>query len=78
MGGFRVFCLDSSPLIMDFRNKKLKITGIEALRTLQHAYKINLKHTETKKEWEKGVTLSKAKQDLLFNNVVYKIGVKIR
>jgi transposase len=51
--------------LLDFRSRKLKINGIEALRQLQHAYKVKLKHAETKKEWEKVVTLTKAQQDLL-------------
>lgn len=51
--------------LLNFYSGKLKIQGIEALKILQHVYKVNLKHAQTNKEWEKVVTLSKAQQDLL-------------
>lgn len=51
--------------LLDYRSIKVKITGIEALNKMQYIYKVMLKHAETKKEWEKVVTLEKSQSDLL-------------
>jgi transposase len=51
--------------LLDYRSRKIKITGVEALKSMQHIYKVNLIHAETKKEWTKIVTMTKSQKDLL-------------
>ncbi len=51
--------------LLDYRSRQIKISGIEALKMLQYTYKINLKHEETKKEWEKLVTMTNKEKELV-------------
>lgn len=51
--------------LLDFRSKKIKLTGTEALKKMQQIYKVNLKHAVTKREWVKVVTLEKSQKELL-------------
>lgn len=51
--------------LLDYRAKQIKMTGIEALRSLQFTYKVFLKHTQTHKEWQKLVTMTNKEKELL-------------
>lgn len=51
--------------LLDYRSRKIKISAIDALKMLQFTYKVNLRHSETKKEWEKLVTMSNKEKELL-------------
>lgn len=51
--------------LLDYRCRQINISGIEALKMLQYTYKVNLKHSETKKEWEKLVTMTNKEKELL-------------
>ena len=51
--------------LLDYRSRKIKISAIDALKMLQFTYKVNLRHSETKKEWEKLVTMTNKEKELL-------------
>jgi transposase len=51
--------------LLEYKCRKIKISGIEALKIMQYIYKVKLIHAETKKEWNKVVTLGKPQLDLL-------------
>jgi transposase len=51
--------------LLDYRSRKISITGTEALKKMQQIYRVNLKHAETKKEWVKVVTMEKSQKELL-------------
>ena len=51
--------------LLDYRSRQIKISAINALKMLQYTYKVNLKHNETKKEWEKLVTMTNKEKELL-------------
>lgn len=50
---------------LEYKTKKINISGTDALKQIQYIYKVNLIHAETRKEWEKIVTMSKAQKELL-------------
>ncbi|MBI5219850.1 MAG: transposase [Bacteroidia bacterium] len=51
--------------LLEFKCKKIKISGIDALKTIQYIYKVKLHHADTKKEWDKVVVLNKVQKELL-------------
>jgi transposase len=51
--------------LLDYKSRKIKISGIEALKLLKQIYKVQLKHSATHQQWEKVVTMSKSQRDLL-------------
>jgi hypothetical protein len=51
--------------LLEYKCRKIKISGIEALKIMQYIYKVNLVHAETKREWDKVVTMSKPQRELL-------------
>jgi len=51
--------------LLEYKCRKIKISGIDALKTMQYIYKVKLRHADTKKEWDKVVTMAKAQKDLL-------------
>jgi len=59
--------------LMNFKLKKLKISAIDALNSLKHGYKINLKDNSSGFEWSVNVFLEpKQKKILKELNVMYK------
>lgn len=51
--------------LLDYRSRQIKISGLEALKMLQHTYKVNLRHEGTKKEWDKLVTMTGKEKELI-------------
>lgn len=51
--------------LLEYKCKKLNLSGVEALKLMQYIYKVNLVHADTKKEWEKVVTMGKMQEKLL-------------
>ena len=51
--------------LLEYRCRKIKISGIDALKTMQYIYKVKLRHADTSKEWDKVVTMGKIQKDLL-------------
>lgn len=51
--------------LLEYKCRKIKISGVDALKTMQYIYKVKLRHTDTKKEWDKIVTMGKTQKDLL-------------
>jgi len=51
--------------LLDYRSRQIKISGIEALKMLQYTYMVNLKHEDTKKEWDKLVTMTGKEKELI-------------
>ena len=51
--------------LLEYKSSKIKISGIDALKKMQYIYKVKLRHSDTKKEWDKVVTMGKTQEDLL-------------
>jgi transposase len=51
--------------LIKYRCKKISIAPIDVIHELQTAYKVNLKHTKTKKSYSKIVTLSNTQKNIL-------------
>ena len=51
--------------LLDYRSRQIKISGIDALKMLQYTYMVNLKHEDTKKEWNKLVTITNKEKELI-------------
>jgi len=59
--------------LMNFKLKKLKISAIDALNSLKHGYKINLKDNSSGFEWSVNVFLEPKQKEILKElNVMYK------
>lgn len=51
--------------LLDFRCRKIKISGLDALKEIQYIYKVKLNHSRTKKKWDKVVTLKQSQKKIL-------------